>query len=95
MRCQETRILKKAKSKEVRKYRPLLRSDLIRRRREVVLPANMGPMMTWISPETRGGWEDPTRSVEFRAMEDLQEDIDIDEVRERNTERSESVCVKW
>ena len=36
---------------------PLVVSDLTRRRREVVLPANMGPMMTWTSP---AAWREDT-----------------------------------
>lgn len=37
-------------------YLPLMHSDLILRRRAVVLPANIGPTMTWISPEGRIGF---------------------------------------
>jgi len=49
-------------------YLPLSTSDLIRRRSDVVLPANMGPTKRWISPddewEWEWEWEEPTPKEE-------------------------------
>lgn len=65
----------------------MLHSDLIRRRRAVVLPANIGPRMTWISPGTKLVVRlslSATPSIrELNETSDLSEDIDKDMVVRR------------